>query len=310
VANGRWYVARLTDTLLDDVKIDPLDGEHFYPTAMLHAHGQILVVGYFPRVDHSWGIRQWHPKAGESTALSGVSERGGISHFTDVVYDGKWIWILSAGNNQILGFGADGVIDPEDPAFVIDLPHGEYPSSITFDGRDLWVTFKDSNEVARIDPLTGGVLTTVRAGTKPVAILFDGHYIWIANARSGDLTRIDPAYPRNPLTFKLPKHSEPAGLEFDGVYLWILDTANDRVLRIEPKNPGKVEHFKTGPKPIDILFDADVLWILHKGGDVTALNVDTGARVASFDVVDDAALMAFDGYAVWVSTRDAALHRQ
>jgi hypothetical protein len=309
VANGRWFIVRQTDTLVDKTRVKALEGDSFHPAAMINADGQIIVVGYFPEVDDSWGMRQWHPGLDLSIAKSGIADDGEASQFVDALYDGRWIWILSAGNSQILGFATDTEIDPQDPEFVIDLENGDAPVAMTFDGRDLWVAFHDSDEVARVDPLSGDVISLVDVGTEPVSILFDGMFVWTSNQLSGDLTRIDPHDPASAIDVALPKRAVPGPLEFDGVHLWVLDAENERVLRVEPGHPERIHRYETGPGSIDIQFDAEFIWILHEGGSLQVLNVETGAHVMTIDVAEDAAKMAFDGMAVWISTENGKLHK-
>jgi hypothetical protein len=309
VANGRWFIVRQSDTLIDRTKVRNLDGESFQPSAMINANGQILVVGYFPEVEDSWGIRQWHPGLDLSIGKRGVADEDEPSRFVDATYDGRWIWILSSGNSQILGFDPAKELEPDDPHSVIDLKNGDAPAAMTFDGRDLWVAFQDSDEVARVDLQTGEIISMIDVGVEPTSILFDGMFIWTSNEWSGDLTRIDPYDPAGALTVDLPNQTRPGKLEFDGVHLWVLDPENERVITVEPGHPERIHRYDIGPGAIDIVFDAEYIWVLHEEGVLQILNVETGALVKTVDIAENAVRMAFDGTSVWVSTQKGKLHR-
>ncbi len=62
------------------------------------------------------------------------------------------------------------------------------PYGVAFDGTDIWVTNKISENVSRIDPTTGvGVNIALVVDGGPTALAFDGTSMWIANTASPTL---------------------------------------------------------------------------------------------------------------------------
>ena len=77
---------------------------------------------------------------------------------------------------------------------TIELPGGSSgPSGVAFDGRYVWTTNQNTNDVSRIDPASGLGTNFAFNGSYPTAIAFDGTSIWATGFFTNSVSRIDPA---------------------------------------------------------------------------------------------------------------------
>jgi len=60
---------------------------------------------------------------------------------------------------------------------------------MAFDGRYIWMTNGDNNNVSKIDVTKNAIVDTVQVENTPANIAFDGRYIWVANWWSNSVRR-------------------------------------------------------------------------------------------------------------------------
>lgn len=57
-------------------------------------------------------------------------------------------------------------------------------------GKDLWISVPLDNLMARFDPATGAVTSTIRGGTRPQVFALLGTDMWVANYVDGTVARL------------------------------------------------------------------------------------------------------------------------
>jgi len=59
---------------------------------------------------------------------------------------------------------------------------GNQPSSLAFDGTNMWVANYGSNTVMKFNAATGSQIgNDITVGNNPIALAFDGTDMWVAN---------------------------------------------------------------------------------------------------------------------------------
>jgi DNA-binding beta-propeller fold protein YncE len=69
---------------------------------------------------------------------------------------------------------------------------GEAPTSIAFDGTNIWVSNFRSSNVTKVRAFDGTIVGTFAAGPHPGGVIFDGAHIWVTNRSSDSLTQLQP----------------------------------------------------------------------------------------------------------------------
>lgn len=149
--------------------------------------------------------------------FSGVLSRG-------LAWDGEFFW--STGDDQEGGsllykIAADSVAVEQ----VYATP-GHRPMDLTYDGRWLWLTDRDTGRIDRIDPETGDATRSVGApGFSPGGLAWDGRAMWLTDAGTGRLSRLrgNRLQRRDDvLAERWLLRGSDALLAHDGASLWVL----------------------------------------------------------------------------------------
>ena len=67
---------------------------------------------------------------------------------------------------------------------------GTRPVALAYDGENIWVANRFSNNVMRLQASDGSLVETIKVGRSPEALLFDGGSIWVANGDDNSVTKL------------------------------------------------------------------------------------------------------------------------
>ncbi len=146
-----------------------------------------------------------------------------------------------------------------------------YPTGITFDGKNLWLADRGTDKIYCINPESGKVIRKIESPAYwPMGLAWDGEFLWNADYRGrtdkvedldGMIFKIDPKDGTILKTLPAPSKS-PKGLAWDGNYLWCVDDKLDKVIQFSPVDGTTIHSFKSPAKdPKGITFDGKYLWI-------------------------------------------------
>jgi outer membrane lipoprotein-sorting protein len=235
-------------------------------------------------------------------------------------------------------------IDVGDPAAGrADFRVGDDPFAVVFDGENIWVANRGSNNLTRLaldgtllgNPIpaanpvalasdgagsiwaafagdgsvmkfaSSGVLAGHAGGGGPVALAFAGGFLWGALG-DGSLTKVAADFGQ-PDTFPTGVAS-PSALTTDGESVWVVDEENETVTRFRAADGTEVASGKTGADPVAIAFDAETnsLWVANLAGNsVSKLNAGDCTPVDVYQVGPAPAAVAVGTDKVWVSNSGA-----
>jgi DNA-binding beta-propeller fold protein YncE len=71
-----------------------------------------------------------------------------------------------------------------------DISVGSQPSSLSFDGVNMWVANYGNSRLRKLRASDGEHVGTFLVGSGPTAIAFDGVRIWVANGDSSSVSRL------------------------------------------------------------------------------------------------------------------------
>ncbi len=130
----------------------------------------------------------------------------------------------------------------------------------------VWVTVPDSDEVLRIDPKDGTVITTIKAGRGPRFLAIGGDSVWVQDNGDATVTRIGA----------------------DGTVKATIPVS------LSPVDGG------------DIAAGGGFVWPRISAALVAKLDVKTGALLATYGPPSGSGSVAADAAAVWVSAHDVS----
>ena len=263
--------------------------------------------------DQPWpGTSNLNFTAGQAPAPNGVT--------SPLSFDGKIGFFNAAGTVNLIadivgyyetaGSAPGGIVAGNCSAILRwDLPEckkatfatGDFPRGVAFDGSNLWVTNQTSNNVSKINPVTG-TKVDIPTGLGPIGVAFDGTNIWVVNSGSESVAKINPATGNT--NFFPTGGLAPLAVAYDGTYVWVTNFGADTVARLNPATGAPVGGpFPAGDGPSAIAYDGSNIWITDFNEDkVRKINPATGAQIGVALATGLApTAMAFDGTSVWIA---------
>ena len=118
-----------------------------------------------------------------------------------------------------------GTIDPRSNTVVATIPIGSLtdtlfgsPTAVATDGSAVWVAKSAERAVARIDPATNRLTTTIALAVEPYAIAVNADDLWVTSFRSNQLLRVSASTGRVLATIAIPTPTTVAA-DADGVWV-------------------------------------------------------------------------------------------
>jgi outer membrane lipoprotein-sorting protein len=181
-----------------------------------------------------------------------------------------------------------------------DYAVGIFPSSLAFDGANVWVANLDSDTVTKLRASDGANLGTFPVGDFPVGVAFGGASIWVANALSDNVMKLRPSDGANLGTF--PVGDQPSGMAFDGANVWVANENGNTVTKLRASDGANLGAFSVGNGPAAVAFDGANVWVTNNSSNsVTKLRASDGANLGTFSVGSRPVGVAFDGANIWVA---------
>ena len=198
---------------------------------------------------------------------------------------------------------------------VVELTVGRDPIGIAAGPEGVWVTNRRDGTIARIDPATNTVSSTIPVGRLPFTVTSGAGAVWIADQGSAQVVRLDPAAGR--VVARIGVGTNPSGLAVgaDAVYATSLDQGT--VVRIDPATNAIVARQSLGSAGAALLpgfvstapgaaaFGEGALWIACQGdGSVYRLDPTDLHIVARIQLGTRPSGIVTGGGAVWVTLYD------
>jgi hypothetical protein len=129
-------------------------------------------------------------------------------------------FILFSFGLGILSVSASSA-QPLEPSYTIEsFPVGNYPSYLTFDGANVWVTNGGpTSSVTKLRASDGERLGVFPVAKNPAHLTFDGENIWVACDNGNAITKLRAS--DRALLGTFPMHDLPTGIAWDGANIWV-----------------------------------------------------------------------------------------
>ena len=157
--------------------------------------------------------------------------------------------------------------------------------------------------VARVDPSSGRVVTTIETDNAPVAIDAGLGAVWVAGEDGDTVTRIDAAA-ANAVTDTTPVGQGPASIAAGEGAVWVANTQDDAVARINPVTAAVTDTIDVGRGPAGVATGAGAVWVANsRDGTVSRIDPDTRRVEATVDVGESPQDVEVANGLVWVSVQ-------
>lgn len=183
-----------------------------------------------------------------------------------VVGEDVWVSLLDDAAQQVEPVTGDR----GDP---VALPAG--PQGIAATDEAVWVTSLVDDELSRIDPSDGTVVTSIDtgdgSGPRDVAVTDDA--VWVTCQAAGTLLRIDPA--TDEIVATVDVGGEPMGVAVTDDAVWVAVSGSDEVVRVDPEQATVTDRLDVGANPLGLAAAGESVWVAN-ADDGTVSRIDLG----------------------------------
>ncbi len=177
------------------------------------------------------------------------------------------------------------------------------PWSVTHDGQAVWTATLDTDQLLKLDPVTGAVLARFPTpGPQAWGLAFDGSALWLNDFAERRIYEIDPETGRVGSSFVVPERFGGAkGLTWTGEALALLGWRSDKIFLLDRR--GKLLRcLPAGLLKGGLAWDGESFWGPYREWILAARpdGLITGAISAASDGTWD---LAWHGEQLWASQR-------
>ena len=148
---------------------------------------------------------------------------------------------------------------------VVTGVSGSSPSAIAVGDGAVWVVNAGDSTVARVNPRTVGVVTTITVGRRPSGVALGGGSIWVTNEADDSVHRIDTASSSTTATIQVG--DGPTAIAYDGGAVWVANGAGGTLSRIDPETNRVVSTVDVGNRPSGIAVGNGAVWVTVQAPD-------------------------------------------
>ena len=241
---------------------------------------------------------------------------------SDITYDGVNIWVGGSTLHKV-----------NPTSNTVDVVATEAVNLI-FDGEHIWgITEWLGQELVKINPVTGSVLSTINIGQDTHGIASNGIHLWVSQPFDDTISKIDIGTNRVIDTFpiKVDKPGKwfdwvsdtvfeyldyeigrPWEVEFDGRYLWVAHLNDASISKIDVTNNQVLASIAIGEHPQDIEFDGSYIWVVNcvcngigesVPGTILKIDPSIDRVVATITLGRSPEDLVFDGGYLWVANQ-------
>jgi hypothetical protein len=182
----------------------------------------------------------------------------------DITFSGDAIWVVDS-LSRILALNYDsGVLIRE-----LDFP--QPVSGIAYDGKDLWLSIKNSSQVVQINIVNGAQIKALNLLRGDLGCLdYADSRLYIADRLSNAVLIVDPDSGSIEKSIPQPGFAVN-GLAHDGSNLWIIDATRMKLFRLD-ENGAVVNFYQTPSRSaVGLAFAQGIFWCGDQTGKIFKL---------------------------------------
>jgi DNA-binding beta-propeller fold protein YncE len=135
------------------------------------------------------------------------------------------------------------------------------------DDNAVWVYNAEVGKLARIDPHTNKLVTTIPVGHGQEGALALGlGAVWVASPDEGTVTRIDEQTNQVVATVQVASQSDHIAIAVSPGAVWVTDFDHDTLLKIDPNTNRVIATLPNNPGALSVSYGAGSLWLCNRGG--------------------------------------------
>ncbi len=168
-------------------------------------------------------------------------------------------------------------------------------------GDAVWISNKPKNAVAKLDPKTNKVATSVTVGSKPCSGLAVGFgSLWVPNCGDSTVSRVDLKTDTVSATFPSTIGNSEGFIATGAGSVWLMTDAKGTLARIDPATNKVIVEIALPAGSFCPVFGEGAIWVTStEGSSVTRVDVKTNKIVETIPVGKSPRFLAVGEGGVW-----------
>jgi YVTN family beta-propeller protein len=229
---------------------------------------------------------------------------------TAMVYAGNQLWVADYSRDRIVHIanvvGGNALLiepsDREEQTGIFEIPVGDGPRDLAWDGGGIWVADYLGDSLTRINPQNPeDSLEITGVGDGPNRLIFDGSGLWVAVWNGREVFRLDLETGLRDVVIEL-EEARPTDIAWDGEFVWVLLGEIDQLVKFDALTGEAVgDPILVGEEPRDILLAGEAVWVANqKGNSLQRIDRQTSEITQEIPVEDDPVYMVMIEDDIWV----------
>ena len=182
----------------------------------------------------------------------------------DITFSGDVLWVVDA-QSRILALNYNS------GALVRELDFPQSVSGIAYDGKDLWLSIKNSNQVVQVNIVTGTQIKALNLLRGDVGCLaYTAERLYIADKLSNTILVVNPDSGTIEKSINQPGFTIN-GLVFDGSNLWTIDATQNKLFRLDETGTTVNVYQPPSPSAAGLAFAQGFIWCGDQMGKIYKL---------------------------------------
>jgi len=144
----------------------------------------------------------------------------------DITFGVDVLWVVDAQSRVL-------AVNYNSGALVRELDFPQSVSGVAYDGKDLWLSIKNSNQVVQVNIVTGAQIKALNLLRGDLGCLaYEAERLYVADKLSNTILVVNTESGTIEQSINQPGFSI-SGLVFDGNYLWTIDATQNKIFRLD-----------------------------------------------------------------------------
>lgn len=182
----------------------------------------------------------------------------------DITFSGDALWVVDSLSRVL-------AVNYNSGSVIRELDFPQPVSGIAYDGKDLWLSIKNSNQVVQVNIVTGTQIKALNLLRGDVGCLaYTAERLYIADKLSNTILVVNPDSGTIEKSINQPGFTIN-GLVFDGSNLWTIDATQMKLFRLD--DAGTVINFYQAPSnsAAGLAFAEGIFWCGDQAGKIYKL---------------------------------------
>jgi DNA-binding beta-propeller fold protein YncE len=182
----------------------------------------------------------------------------------DITFSGDVLWVVDT-QSRILALNYNS------GALIRELDFSEPVSGIAYDGNDLWLAIKNTNQVVQVNIVNGAQIRALNLLRGNLGCLdYAGDRLYVADKLSNTILVVNTSSGTIEKSISQPGFSIN-GLVFDGSNLWTIDGSQNKIYRLDETGAAVNIYQPPSPSAAGLAFSLGFIWCGDQTGKIYKL---------------------------------------